>query len=39
MDLASALEDELIELETPMEDSEEGTKAFFERRPPKYTGR
>lgn len=39
MDLASALEDELVEIRTPIEDQEEGRKAFFEKRAPKYTGR
>jgi len=39
MDLASALEDELIELQTPMEDSQEGIKSFIEKRPARYTGK
>jgi len=39
MDLASALEDELIELSTPTEDGQEGRKSFLEKRPPKYTGK
>lgn len=39
MDLDSALENELVELETPIEDRQEGEKAFFEKRPPKYTGK
>jgi len=39
MDLAQALEDELVELWTPCEDSEEGRNSFLEKRPPKYTGK
>lgn len=39
MSLASALEDELIEVFVQTEDGQEGRKAFFEKRPPKYTGK
>jgi 2-(1,2-epoxy-1,2-dihydrophenyl)acetyl-CoA isomerase len=39
MDLAAALEDELMEVYTPTEDSQEGRKSFLEKRPPKYMGR
>lgn len=38
MDLASALEDELIEVWTPTQDGEEGSRSFLEKRTPRYTG-
>ena len=39
MNLASALEDELIEVFVQTEDGQEGLRAFFEKRPPKYIGK
>jgi len=39
MDLSQALEDELIEMGMRIEDSEEGEKAFLEKRPARFTGR
>ena len=39
MNLDQALEDELIEVFVQTEDGREGRQAFFDKRPPKYTGK